>query len=184
MVAENPLSNGDDRGPSLPPEPPGRPTCTVKLSPTMITVNAQLAELKIKQKILDLNILTSAEKQARNPPAMAKSNHTPSPEPSNHISVNPTRAELSTLSGETPPPTPPLDILSKNRENTSQYSQELHGHSYPEPLLVTAPPTQNTPPSSPTFQYPPPDFSLHTRKWIPGVSMRIHREVLLSKCIL
>ena len=187
MVAENPLSNGDDRGPSLPPEPPGSPTSTAQLSPTMITVNAQLAELKIRQKILDLAILTLAEKQARNLVAMAKNpNHTLPPESSNQNSVNPTRAELSTPSVETPPPTPPLDIFSKTRENKEntentsfQYFKDPHGHSSPESRFALAPPSQNTPPSSPPFLYPHSDLLVYRRKWIPGVPMRIHLELFL-----
>ena len=52
MVAENPLSNGDDRGPSLPPQPHGssQPYSTM----IMITTLAQLAAVDEASKKLSL----------------------------------------------------------------------------------------------------------------------------------
>ena len=179
MVAENPLSNGDDHGPSLPPEPPDStdPIATSSFE-NMLTATALLATTVENFKNQQITTTeydvekTSTTKQAQHPPAMAKFSHTPSPEPSNHTRVNPTRAEPSTLPAGTPPPISTLDIFSENRENREnpentsfQYFQDFHGHGHilPDSQFDLAPQSLNTPPPSPTSQYPPPIF-LYTQE--------------------
>ena len=135
----------------------------------MITVRALLATIEEEDNYEYDGGKTSTTKQARHLPAMAKFSHTPSPEPSNHIRVNPTRAEPSTLPAGTPPPTPPLDIFSENRENREntestsfQYLQDPHGHRLPKSHFDPAPPSLNPPPISPPSQYPDPTYHYST----------------------
>ena len=166
MVAENPLSNGDDRGPSLPPEPPdSTDSIATSTAEFMITAKALLATIKENTRNQQINYeydvgKTSTTKQARHPPAMAKINPTPISEPSNHIRVNPTRAEPSTLPAGTPPPISPLE----NTENTTQYSQDCHGHgsTSTQSLSDPAPLSLNTPPLLPPSQYPDPTYRYTT----------------------
>ena len=154
MVAENPLSNGDDRGPSLRPKSPNSTNPIATPLENIITAMALLATKVENLKnphitTTEYNVeKTSTAKQARNPPTMAKFNPTPSSEPSNHISANPPRAKPSILRVDTPPLTPPLDIFSvtrENKENTEnssfQYFQDPHGHSSPKSRFAPAPPS-------------------------------------------
>ena len=65
MVAENPLSNGNDRGPSLPPEPPdtdGPKTLTLDTDYDSTAKNVKATEdtlREIKDPISGMNLLPS-----------------------------------------------------------------------------------------------------------------------------
>ena len=79
MVAENPLSNGDDRGPSLPPEPPDSidPIATPQYKPSMITVKALIATIEEEENYEYDVEKTLTTKQAQHPPVMVKISPTP-----------------------------------------------------------------------------------------------------------
>ena len=171
MVAENPLSNGDDRGPSLPPEPPDGINPIATPLGQMRTTTALLARPVEKLKnqgttACNRQDLTSTANLARHPPAMAKINPTPISEPSNHIRVNQTRAEPSNLPAGPPPPISPLE----NTENTSfQYSQDGHGlGAIPsKSIFDPAPPSHNPPPPLSPSQYPDPTYRYTTTAGYP-----------------
>ena len=144
MVAENPLSNGDDRGPSLPPEPLGSSQPIEKLSSNMITALAQLAavdeackKLSVKNAGLLLKIKKSTESISQNSPAMAIISPPPFSNPSNNIRANPTRAETSLFPIGTSLPIfvhSSTSKISENRENleTSNF-QDMHHHIPSDP---------------------------------------------------
>ena len=161
----------------------------------MITGNAQLAAIRVEQEKFTLAIAANEIKTRNvdgqtspNSPAMATFSPTTFPESSNHTSVNSTRAELSILPVETPPSILPLDKLSEkrvNQENTTiQHFQESHGHGSTEPHFAPAPPTRNTPPPSPPFQYPPRYFSTYKKMDSRCISANTPGPIIIKMLIL
>ena len=167
MVAGNPPSNGDNRGPSLPPEPSITDGPTTP--PEILTSTAVWDQTVLDMKNIIRGIakdLTSTANLARHPPAMAKINPTPISESSNHIRANSTRAEPSTLPAGTPPTISPFE----NTENTPfQYSPDCHGlgATPSKSIFDPAPPSHNPPPPLSPSQYPDPTYRYTTTAGYP-----------------
>ena len=126
MVAENPPSNGDDRGSSLPPEPPNNsgqaPMHKLTFS-ELCEKNTQSILQTTKDAQKKLNTMTNEIRYllARNSSAMAIIGPSSSPKSSNNICTNPTHAGTFILPVGTSPQIfsdPYTFMISENRENT------------------------------------------------------------------
>ena len=173
MVAENPPSNGDDRGPSLPPEPPNTeghtPTLNLTFSESCEEFNQVLLQNTTAFKAeLNTTINEFRYLLANNPSAMAIISHPPSPYSSNNTCANPTRAETSILPAGTSPPTSAFShapIISDYRDNSYSPKFSVLNHDRPlDPRFQSKTEQIHYFPPSPPYISPPnptPTFRLY-----------------------